>query len=207
MNKLRKTSNPPTSTTNLVERRPLLSTSSTTALSKHSNLVPIPVEIQPLTASEQYWATRALKAEALLSAQESHHREVRSLGFSQDVKRSRELATLAQQHKEKHASMEKLVMLLTATVALLVLLVIYLATHYTHHSLLLQQQQQQRHWLAGLPSHFTIPILSPFTSVVEKETSVIGTRSITAMSLVAGLIAYLVFRHWLSSRGVVAGSR
>lgn len=58
-------------------------------------------------------------------------------------------------------------MLLTATVALLVLLVIYLATHYTHHSLLLQQQQQQRHWLAGLPSHFTIPILSPFTSVVR----------------------------------------
>lgn len=58
-------------------------------------------------------------------------------------------------------------MLLTATVALLVLLVIYLATHYTHHSLLLQQQQHQRHWLAGLPSHFTIPILSPFTSVVR----------------------------------------
>jgi hypothetical protein len=86
MNKLRKTSNPPTPTTNLVAR-PLLSSSSTTALSKHSNLVPIPVEIQPLTASEQYWATRALKAEALLSAQESHHREVRSLGFSQDVKR------------------------------------------------------------------------------------------------------------------------
>ena len=126
MNKLRKTSNPPTPTTNLVAR-PLLSSSSTTALSKHSNLVTIPVEIQPLTASEQYWATRALKAEALLSAQESHHREVRSLGFSQDVKRSlstfaafvayfltkrfkqRELAILAQQHKEKHASMEKLV--------------------------------------------------------------------------------------------------
>ncbi|KIK06374.1 hypothetical protein K443DRAFT_674357 [Laccaria amethystina LaAM-08-1] len=162
MNKLRKTSSPPTPTTNLVAR-PLLSSSSTTALSKHSNLVPIPVEIQPLTASEQYWATRALKAEALLSAQESHHREVRSLGFSQDVKRYRELAILAQQHKEKHASMEKLVMLLTATLALLVLLVIYLATHYTHHSLLLQQQ----HWLAGLPSHFTIPILSPFTSVVR----------------------------------------
>ena len=58
-------------------------------------------------------------------------------------------------------------MLLTATVALLVLLVIYLATHYTHHSMLLQQQQHQRHWLAGLPSHFTIPILSPFTSVVR----------------------------------------
>ena len=126
MNKLRKTSNSPTPTTNLVAR-PLLSSSSTTALSKHSNLVTIPVEIQPLTASEQYWATRALKAEALLSAQESHHREVRSLGFSQDVKRSvstfaafvayfltkrfkqRELAILAQQHKEKHASMEKLV--------------------------------------------------------------------------------------------------
>ena len=127
MNKLRKTSNPPTPTTNLIARRPLISSSSTTALSKHPNLVPIPVEIQPLTASEQYWATRALKAEALLSAQESHHREVRSLGFSQDIKRSvssffpfvayyltkrlnqRELATLAQQHKEKHASMEKLV--------------------------------------------------------------------------------------------------
>ena len=44
--------------------------------------------MEPLTAREQYWATRALKAEALLEAKELHHREVKSINFSQDMKRS-----------------------------------------------------------------------------------------------------------------------
>jgi hypothetical protein len=43
--------------------------------------------VQPLTAAEQYWATRALKAEALLAAQERHKKEVRNLGHENDMKR------------------------------------------------------------------------------------------------------------------------
>lgn len=47
----------------------------------------LPTTIQPLTATEQYWATRALKAEALLVAQETHKQEVRNLGHENDMKR------------------------------------------------------------------------------------------------------------------------
>ncbi|KAJ2934133.1 hypothetical protein H1R20_g2941, partial [Candolleomyces eurysporus] len=65
--------------------------------------------LEPLTAREQLWATRALKAEALLSAQQTHHRELKSMSYTQEVKRTRELENLMQQHKEKHAYLEKLV--------------------------------------------------------------------------------------------------
>ena len=47
----------------------------------------LPTTIQPLTATEQYWATRALKAEALLVVQETHKQEVRNLGHENDMKR------------------------------------------------------------------------------------------------------------------------
>jgi len=81
--------------------------------------------VQPLTAAEQYWATRALKAEALLAAQETHKKEIRNLGHENDMKREVccnaswcfvqrlklvqwELKLLAKEHKEKHAALEKL---------------------------------------------------------------------------------------------------
>ena len=44
--------------------------------------------VEPLTAREQFWATRALKAEALLSAQQTHHRELKSMSYTQEVKRT-----------------------------------------------------------------------------------------------------------------------
>ena len=52
-------------------------------------------------------------------------------------------------------------MVLAGVVLILILVIIYLATHLTRHA-----SKAQRHWLT-LPSHFTIPILSPFTSVVS----------------------------------------
>jgi hypothetical protein len=42
---------------------------------------------QPTTSAAQYWAARAVTAEALLSARESHHMEIRSLSLAEDVKR------------------------------------------------------------------------------------------------------------------------
>ncbi|TFK17440.1 hypothetical protein FA15DRAFT_706391 [Coprinopsis marcescibilis] len=42
--------------------------------------------------------------------------------------------------------------------------------------------------------------LSPFTSVVEKNSSVIGTRVLALGVIVAGLLAFFVFRHWFNSR-------
>ena len=101
-------------------------------------------------------------------------------------------------------------MVLIALICFLVLLVIYLATHYT-------RQNTVRGAWAFLPSHFTIPILSPFTSVVsrsmfpqttlsnssatpqvEHETSVVGSKTITMICLALTGLAYLIFRHRLS---------
>jgi hypothetical protein len=42
---------------------------------------------KPLTAIEQYWATRALKAEALLAAQDNHRKEFKTMEHAQDMKR------------------------------------------------------------------------------------------------------------------------
>ena len=42
---------------------------------------------QPMTAAEQYWATRALRAEALLEAHLTHKKEVQTVGEAHDVKR------------------------------------------------------------------------------------------------------------------------
>ena len=40
-----------------------------------------------VTATEQYWATRALKAEALLVAQDNHRKEYKTMEHAQDMKR------------------------------------------------------------------------------------------------------------------------
>ncbi|KAF5375673.1 hypothetical protein D9615_009331 [Tricholomella constricta] len=133
--------------------------------------------------AEQYWAARAFTAETLLSAREVHQRESQDLVRAEEVKRAYEISILREQHKERHASLEKLMVLLMGLVAVLVALVIYLATHYTRHST-----------TRATPSHFTIPILSPFTSVVEHETSVIGSKTIAMVLLALSVLAYLFIR-------------
>ena len=42
---------------------------------------------KPLTVTEQYWATRALKAEALLVAQDNYKKEFKTMEHAQDMKR------------------------------------------------------------------------------------------------------------------------
>ena len=42
---------------------------------------------KPLTTTEHYWATRALKAEALLVAQDNYKKEFKTLEHAQDMKR------------------------------------------------------------------------------------------------------------------------
>ncbi|KAF8068701.1 hypothetical protein FPV67DRAFT_1086313 [Lyophyllum atratum] len=127
----------------------------------------------PTSAAEQYWAARALSAETILSTREVHKRELQDVVRAEEVKRVYEITIIAEQHKERHASLERLVTMLLGLVALLVALVIYLATHYSRQST-----------IRATPSHFTIPILSPFTSVVEHETSVIGSKTIALILLV-----------------------
>ena len=56
-----------------------------------SSLDTIPTNVgrvpKPLTAIEQYWATRALKAEALLVAQDNYRKEFKTMEHVQDMKR------------------------------------------------------------------------------------------------------------------------
>ena len=47
-----------------------------------------PEYLRPQTSAAQYWAIRALKAETILQARTVHHRELQSLGFSEQTKRS-----------------------------------------------------------------------------------------------------------------------
>ncbi|KAI0816940.1 hypothetical protein BC628DRAFT_1100245 [Trametes gibbosa] len=44
------------------------------------------------------------------------------------------------------------------------------------------------------PMHFTIPILSPFASVIEHETSAVNVQLVAVLILAAGMFAFLWFR-------------
>ncbi|KAF9553309.1 hypothetical protein CPC08DRAFT_645800 [Agrocybe pediades] len=158
------------------------------------------MQMQPLTAKEQYWATRALRAEALLTAQEHHKKEVKNLEHVQEMRLQRELAMISKEYKEKQTMLEKLLAVLAAVVAILILVIIYLTIHYARHSTQIQHKQQERWWAAIGASHFTIPILSPFTSVVEHDTSAIGSKVIATIATVTACLVYFIFRHWLSSK-------
>ncbi|KAG5635712.1 hypothetical protein H0H81_010337 [Sphagnurus paluster] len=134
--------------------------------------------------AEQYWSARALSAETLLSAKAIHQKELQDLMRAEDVKRSYELSKLAEQYRERHASLEKLVSLLLGLVAGLVALVIYLSTSHARSSAASRRPQ----------SHFTIPILSPFTSVTEHEASVVGSKTIAMLLLMLTALGYFFIR-------------
>ncbi|KAJ7076451.1 hypothetical protein B0H15DRAFT_955619 [Mycena belliarum] len=135
--------------------------------------------LQPRTGAEQYWAARALTAETLLAARVEHQRELRSLSFEAECKRAREL-------EARHAKLERLVVVLVGALMLLFLVLL----NITHAGPTARGHK--------LPAHFTIPILSPFTSVVEHETSVIGSKTLAIFALVLAGLAYFMFRHWLA---------
>ena len=64
---------------------------STTIMSRNPNHAEVGMtaaNVQPRSRVEHYWAVRALKAEALLSARMAHHQELRSLASAEELKRS-----------------------------------------------------------------------------------------------------------------------
>ena len=88
--------------------------------------------------------------------------------------------------------------------------VIYLLSHAVR-----DKQQPKRNL-----GHFTIPILSPFSSVVslcpflspqgidasrgmqvEQESSLIGTRTLTVLVVAVGVAGYFLIRTWLLDPG------
>ena len=47
----------------------------------------LPGFLRPCSPAEQYWAARALTAETLLAAKTEHHKELKAMVYSEDVKR------------------------------------------------------------------------------------------------------------------------
>ncbi|KAI0313876.1 hypothetical protein OF83DRAFT_1064751 [Amylostereum chailletii] len=155
--------------------------------------IPVPkAPVHPQSSTEHYWAARALTAEALLAASAAHRRELKSVAFSEDIKKQRELAVLRKSHETRQKKMEAIVIASVTCVTVLASLVIYLL--FTDE----RSKQPQSKW--AMASHFTIPILSPWTSVVEHETSTFGAKTIVAALVVAACLAYAVFRYWCSYR-------
>nr|GAT58087.1 predicted protein [Mycena chlorophos] len=101
--------------------------------------------VHPRTRVEQYWAARAFAAETTL------------LGYEHgELRRAKDQA----RHDARHAKLERLVLILLVLVATLVLGL--LALTFSH------SRSPSHHAKSPPAKHFTIPILSPFTSVVDR---------------------------------------
>ncbi|CAL1710243.1 unnamed protein product [Somion occarium] len=158
--------------------------------STHSNIASTYAKSrEQMTTSEQYWAARALTAETLLSANTTYQHELRMIAESEQTKRSQEIAALQQQHEQRHSKLERLAFLLLTWVIAMVAVLIYMLLKNHHVSVPLR-------WTT--PLHFTIPVLSPFTSVVEHETSIVNARLLVIFALFVASTAYGCFRYWLN---------
>ncbi|KZS88513.1 hypothetical protein SISNIDRAFT_490105 [Sistotremastrum niveocremeum HHB9708] len=148
---------------------------------------------QPTTAVEQYWAARALRAEALLDARMGHQAELDSATRAAEFKRERDINHLNRIHDSRTRRLELVVIGLASLLVLLLGLLVYVLLRNPHPA-------RASSWWT---SHYTIPILSPFTSVVEHDNSFVGLRTITlgiGLILVA-IVSYIAVKHpsWIFS--------
>ncbi|KII91783.1 hypothetical protein PLICRDRAFT_38622 [Plicaturopsis crispa FD-325 SS-3] len=162
-----------------------------------SNPLARPLHPQPHNHTEQYWAARAMTAETLLLARTTHQREMQLMSYAADSKLSRERALLALANQKMHRRLEKIVAALLATILFLVAALVYTLVR-SHRS-----NASRSSWFH--PPHFTIPILSPFTSVVEHESSVIGTKTISVAIVVLACLVYALGRHKIASMRLTPG--
>jgi len=146
------------------------------------------VAVKPRAIVEQYWAARALVVETVLSTRVQHHKEVAEVRLGEEEKRTKEITALIRANELRQNRLEKFVAALVACLMILFLVVLYIWMHDSPKT--------------KAASHFTIPILSPFTSVVEHETGIISATSVTIFIVVMGILSYAIFRHWFSRRTV-----
>ncbi|KAK7056858.1 hypothetical protein VNI00_002575 [Paramarasmius palmivorus] len=116
--------------------------------------------VLPKSRNEQYWASRALTAETLLTARTEHQWEMRDLTRYQEERRAIEVAALSKAHDERLSKLEKLIIILIGVLVLFAgaLFFVYVT------SAPINPRNDPR---AKSYAHFTIPILSPFASVVR----------------------------------------
>ncbi|KAI0078080.1 hypothetical protein K474DRAFT_1594822 [Panus rudis PR-1116 ss-1] len=145
-----------------------------------------------MSAPEQYWAARAITAETLLSANASYSEELRTMTQVEQDKRAREIASLQKHHEDRHSKLERLAFLLLTWLIALVAVIVYL---------LIKERTVPSSSRWTTPLHFTVPVLSPFTSVVEHETSVVNARVVALMAAFGTLAVYGCFRYWLNHHG------
>ncbi|TFK64239.1 hypothetical protein BDN72DRAFT_901721 [Pluteus cervinus] len=135
---------------------------------------------QPQTPGEHYWAARALKAEAVLATHAAYRHELRNVASLEEEKRRKDMVMFSEHHRERHNALERI-----GWGLILCILAFGVIFAYTSQ----RQPPPKGGWR---PTHFTIPILSPFASVVENETSVIGSKT-----LIACFIAFLCMVYFL----------
>jgi len=143
----------------------------------------------PDSSAARYWAARAVTAEVLLAERNKHAHELRGVIHEEDAKRREEIAALHGAHEARQRKMEWMVICCIAVLAVVVLCLLVIHGSASSHT-------QTRH----TASHFTIPVLSPFTSVVEHETSAWGARIIVPALMITATLSWGVFRHWISRK-------
>ncbi|KAL5497763.1 hypothetical protein ACEPAH_2694 [Sanghuangporus vaninii] len=144
----------------------------------------------PQTEGERYWAYRAIVAEVKLA----EHMGVRAdeLEMSkEELKRQSTSGTSHSYYEDRVQRLERLALGLISTIVLITLILLF-----RHHSSSDDRPSKNR----AFRPHLTIPILSPFTSIVEHEDSKFGFRTTAAFLIVLGCVVYAMFRHWIRQR-------
>ncbi|EJD01871.1 uncharacterized protein FOMMEDRAFT_168473 [Fomitiporia mediterranea MF3/22] len=178
-------SSSPASEMDRLMRRPPASVHQTANMNTYySSYVPA-----PMTETERYWAYRAIVAETKLA----EHKGLRTdnLERMKEELRRQSMADLAHKyHEERVLRLERLAIGLISTIILITLVLLF------RH----QGQSDDKHSKRSFRPHLTIPILSPFTSIVEHEEASLSFRMTAALLITLGILAYGMFRYWLQHR-------
>lgn len=146
----------------------------------------VPRGMIPRTPVAQYWAFRAVAAETVLSERVQHQNELIQVRLTEEEKRTKEIAAIVRVNEARQSKLEKFMIILIAFLGYML---------WRNPSPDTYDPSGKKRPL----THFTIPILSPFTSVVENETGVFGTKSVVIFVLALAVLVFFAFRHWFTS--------
>ncbi|KAI1786225.1 hypothetical protein LXA43DRAFT_75502 [Ganoderma leucocontextum] len=135
--------------------------------------------LHPVSAFEHYWALRAARAEVLLSTHVAHKQELDNVSAAHEERRSREIADLNAKYDREYAHIRRMVWTIVVVAAFAIAMCSYLILRYIPPT----SSTSGRH----SAMHFTIPILSPFTSVIEHETSAVNVQLVAVLLLAAAI--------------------
>ncbi|KAI6112368.1 hypothetical protein EDD17DRAFT_762075 [Pisolithus thermaeus] len=151
----------------------------------------VPRGMEPRTTVAQYWAFRTMATEMVFSQFARHQNELTQVRLAEEERRTKEIATLVHANEKRQRVLERFMMAL----------VLFLAYMFWRNSVPSGLSSEKRR----SATHFTIPILSPFTSVVEHETGVLGTKAVVVLVLALFLVILFAFRRWFALR--IGGTR